>query len=76
MSLVNEVILILGVTSSASSAVCLYNLSSIDNVMESFYQDCLVGNMSFSNNVDSWVGDVYATSCSAYSTPVHLYNLY
>ena len=70
VSLVNGESLILGVTSSASSAVCLYNLSSIDNVMDNFYQDCLVGSDGFSNNVDAWVGDAYSFSCSIYPKPV------
>ena len=66
MSLVNGVTLILGVTSSASNTVCLYCLSSINDAMDSFYQDCLIGTMGFSNNVDAWEDDVYDASCSIY----------
>ena len=57
VSLVNGVTLILGVTSSASSEVCLYNLSSIDNVMDSFFQDCLVGDMGL-NSITIWMHGV------------------
>ena len=70
VSLVNGVTLTLGVTASSSSAVCLYNLSSINDVMDSFYQDCLVGSDGFSNNVDAWVGSVYDAPCSSYTKPV------
>ena len=76
VSLVNGVTLILGVTSFASSAVCLYNLSSINDVMNSFYQDCLVGNLGFSNNVDAWDGGVYDASCSPISNRYDLCTIY
>ena len=77
VSLVNNVTLVLGAVHSRSSntrgAVCSYNLSAINAAMDRFFNDCLVGSESFSNNVDVYSGSVYDSLCSEYDKPVSVH---
>ena len=74
VAVVNNVTLVLGAVDSSSSnirgAVCSYNLSAINTAMDRFFNDCLVGNAGYSNNVDVYSGSVFDSSCSEYTKPV------
>ena len=74
VSLVNSVTVVLGVVHdsfvNSPGALCSYNLSAINEVMDQFFDDCLVDSESYTNNVDSYSGSVYDSPCSTYNKPV------